>query len=784
MKKFFLYALTAVLALGASSCKDDTNMQPNNPAEDFERMPMTMFRVEENTGVSNDPYGTGLLEGTLNTAHLAWYGVKGAGGYQIRYAVQNKVSSGKEEDWANDDNILGNFIIKVDPNAADQEQYLTMDIPHLEYSTPYRFAIRVLHPDYMDDMESPKHSKWYGHGDGRQWAEYVGITTEERYLTPALINVGNISEGRDAFTVYINTNVKDAVEGAVGANAPAAQKEQAFKEFKENFELEQDGGQDSWETAHFKVTSLKVIPSADTPQATVDAQFKDYALKPDMFTDGILNVRVTGLMQNAIYLCDVYNDNNPIPVDAKYNTIRKPVYGDPGEPILIEHKVIPNDRVPGATDYQACPLDTIIGNFATDVTLAEGQTFYLEGGKAYYFFSHPGLCKGFTLETDPADVAQGKRATVYMGGIGVGLDAEGNNTASIATCNLMFGKEKSPGEADAPIEVGSVIFRNIDFDCPQATNFGHKTEGLADATGNYFANMYSTGMQVTFESFEVYNCTFQRMVRGFLRVQGVKQKVFNHIIIDGNLFYNCGYYDTNGRGYAWFAGDGNSTVSNIYRDCQFTNNTVYDSPRTAMFSDNDKNLEYDGSVQWSIKCNNNTFINYSTRSTGRNFFQTRYIPGGSHYEFKNNLIVLAAADNDTRALNQYGADIREIKGSGQFTFDVRDNYSIGCRDAHMKDDGIFNGSQLSNSKNSFGAGNWVPGMLPGGDLVVRVGSTPLKATDFFTNPNPPYTADPSNAKHTDHAAPADIMNALKVKATAAVTAHEIYQKRIGDPRWY
>lgn len=293
-------------------------------------------------------------------------------------------------------------------------------------------------------------------------------------------------------------------------------------------------------------------------------------------------------------------------------------------------------------------------------------------------------------------------------------------------------------------------------------------------------------MAVTFKSFEVYNCTFQRMIRGFIRVQGNKRKVFDKMVIDGNLFYNCGYYDNNGRGYAWFAGDGGQTNSNIYNDFWFINNTVYDSPRTAMISDNDKNINYDSSVHWSIRIEGNTFINFSTRSSGRNFFQTRYVPGGSYYSFQRNLIVLTAADNDQRNLYQYGADIREIKGDGHFSFDIKDNYAVGCREGHLEDNGIFSASQgFNRTSNSFGATKWNPGNLgTKDDLIVKVltdnNGKAMKATDLFSAPTPPYVqqAATDNAPKA-HAAPDDIFNALKYKNVPSI----ITDKNVGDPRW-
>ncbi|MDE5953780.1 MAG: hypothetical protein K2G72_03770, partial [Duncaniella sp.] len=398
-----------------------------------------------------------------------------------------------------------------------------------------------------------------------------------------------------------------------------------FEDFQKNFDFVSDGTQNDMNTAKFKVDKLLITQSKDTPDATIDSQWLDYQLQPTDFKDGVATFRVGGLTMNAKYEINAVNESKPAIVDARYNSISKPIYGNPGEPIVIEHKVWSKDPVPGAVAYDASPLDTIIGNFANNVRLAEGQIFYLEGGKSYYFYENPVIAKGFTLATNPADVAAGKRAKVYMGGIGMRLDEYGAETAELNTANFMFGRQRQAGESDFPIEVGSVVFENIDFDCPLATNFGHQETGVASATGNYFANMYSDGMEVVFESLEVRNCSFQRMVRGFLRVQGKKDKTFKKIVVDGNLFYNCGYFDNNGRGYAWIAGDGAKTTSNIFCDFSWTNNTMYDSPRTALISDNDKDLNYADNVKWNIRIEGNTFINFSTRSSGRNFFQTRYV---------------------------------------------------------------------------------------------------------------------------------------------------------------
>ena len=139
----------------------------------------------------------------------------------------------------------------------------------------------------------------------------------------------------------------------------------------------------------------------------------------------------------------------------------------------------------------------------------------------------------------------------------------------------------------------------------------------------------------------------------------------------------------------------------------------------------------------------------------------------------------------SRSIYQTGADIRTIKGNGEFSFRVKDNYSVGCQDSHDKDDKIFTGSQFSNAKNSFGSLTWNPGNLgEKDDLKVKAltddNGKVLRATDLFTSPNPPYTAyDASKPNPKDHEAPADIYNALRYKTLPSI----IVEKNIGDPRW-
>lgn len=106
----------------------------------------------------------------------------------------------------------------------------------------------------------------------------------------------------------------------------------------------------------------------------------------------------------------------------------------------------------------------------------------------------------------------------------------------------------------------------------------------------------------------------------------------------------------------------------------------------------------------------------------------------------------------------------------------------------MKDDGVFASAAFSAKKNSVGdKWDWAPGLVSGNpdDLIVKTGATPLRPDEFFTAPNPPYSDYNKAAPNKlDHVAPANIFEALKVRNDPKVTSHEIYQKRIGDPRWY
>ena len=778
MKKIFLYALSCLLAGGLFSCKDDEVLGVVNPAEDFDRMPMTMFRLNENTGKGEeDPYGMRVITEDLNTVELVWYGIKGCAGYEIKYGNQNNLQSGKTEDWNNPDNITE--IIRID----DPEQ-LSIRIKNLDYATAYRFAIRVLNPDGIEEH----HSKWYGLGDGREWAEQAGLTTLERYNTPGVINVGNISDDRTEFTVYMNINVKDAVEGFCGSGASEQEKIQCFEDFKKNFELEPEGA-DDYTTARFKVTGLTVDPSYETPNASVDEKWRNHPLnKTDFDENGTAEFRVTGLQENAVYVCNVVNSNIPVIVDARYNAVRKAVYGDPGAPILIKHQVRDYDSIPGETAYQACLLDKVIGDFGNDISLAEGQVFYLEGDKAYFFFNSPAVVKGFTLATRPSDVAQGKRAKVYLGGIGHGLDSDGNETASLQTNNFSYGRLKKGNEADCPIEIGEVVFRDIDFDCPLAVNGGDPGY-QGGGTGNYFANCVDGGMALTVKAWKIQNCTFRNIQRGFCRVKSSKSVIFDHFLVENCVFYDGGFYGTTKAGYA-FVSDGQTKLHNMYKKMEIVNNTLYNFVSTDLVGKDGahKVSDYTG-VAWNIRVDGNTFINFGTDGKGPHYiFNNQRYPDNLHFSCRNNLFVMTAKDDDTaRPLQCRANDLRTAyeTGLGQdIEVDIRNNFFMSSRPEYDVADKIFNNNQFGNSKNSFGAINY------NGDdirlvnttddlkvLPVKVGDNYLRPAELFSNPNVNTIYNASSATHDMWSAPGEIWSVLKYKTVPAEL------NGIGDPRW-
>lgn len=460
-------------------------------------------------------------------------------------------------------------------------------------------------------------------------------------------------------------------------------------------------------------------------------------------------LKIEGLKTNVEYEIDIVNSSAATFAAGKYNTLSYKTLAEPTAPYLIAFK---EDNA----ELNACDIYPLLSDyFKGNLEFGINQTFYLEGGKNYYFSQAPHIASGVTLATDPADVAQGKRAKVFLG----------DQTTPLGS--LILGGE------EAIFCDMRVNFSDIDFDVPGASNLA--VSG-GTPTGNYFINFLSDSKAVDIEALTIKNCTFRHFVRGFVRIQGSSDIKIKKIEVDGNLFYECGYHAATGNSYAWFASDG-KVNHNMFENLIFTNNTIYNSPRVSLLTDNNKSYDFTG-IKWNIKVENNTFVNFNILSKSGYLFNLRYLPETCHISFQRNLLVMTLDPQDSREPCMAGADVRYP--GANFSYEFKDNYSVGYTDKHMTDDGIFTAGAFSATKNSFGkfADN---NLGTADDLKVKVGTTPLKATELFAAPTPPYVLYNDVVDYS--AAPDNIFEALKYQDTPAVRAHEIYTKNVGDPRW-
>ena len=187
-------------------------------------------------------------------------------------------------------------------------------------------------------------------------------------------------------------------------------------------------------------------------------------------------------------------------------------------------------------------------------------------------------------------------------------------------------------------------------------------------------NMYSQGLSFVLGELRVSRCAMAGHVRGFIRFQGPNRQVIEKLTVEDCVFYDCGGYDTNGRGYSWFAGPGNNRNSNFYKDFSFVNNTIINSSRHALVTET-KNLAWPEGTKWKINVSNNTFVNFATRSNNNGHglvFEIQYAPAGSEVTCANNLFVFSGNKND-------GGRDYYMKGMRVSTkdmkYDFRDNYS-------------------------------------------------------------------------------------------------------------
>lgn len=779
-----LVAVTSVLVV---SCKEDDN----TAAEGTDREFMTMFINDNNRGKGGDyPYNCGL-DGAYphgNTIHLYWYGVKDCAGYQIQMAIQNKVSGGANA-WAN---VQGTSDLLLDTIVGPKQ--LDMLIKDLQYSTDYRFAIRALSTQDRnikgDESTFAHASNWFGHGNGRQWQEYMGITTRDRYPTPFAIYVNQAETTETEMHVYLNKTAKQALGYADDATITNEDDLDKLESFYENFNIDNDG--------NLGYQILRVTPSPNNPNSTVDEKFKNYRITDEDRARGY--IVVTGLTANSVYIIDAIDPRVEVAIDAKYNTCTARSDGQPGAPILLKHdELIANfstgelpsndaykrqDVFARAAEFDAAPLTPTLYDFISNTSFAEGQTYYLEGGKTYYLDGNDITCKGFVLRTDPADVAQGKRARVISGIGKSDMYSQGVNGEQWNGCPysmFTFGRSPEAGEG-GEIYMKKLAFYDIDFDNPLCYNYGDNQAGLGTATGNYFFNMFSNGMAVTLDSLVMENCTFKRLVRGFIREQGPNYKVWNHVLIKNNQFFDCGYYTQGAGGYCWIAGI-NQPGSNLYKDFKVVENTFYDSPFPAFFSEENTNYNRDNGP-WMITFSNNTLVNFNTRANGA-IFKMRNLPDGSVYTVENNLFVLCKKDGDQRVLQMWGADIRNTQsfsdGSmGKVKLIFNNNWSTNN---DLTNGSIFSANAWDTSSNSFAKLVKDGAATLTGSLVVNVAD--ISATELMENPCPPHIAATANDPNMHRADALDgtANSVYNVNLYFKNTNNDIYRNNVGAARW-
>ncbi|NDV80396.1 hypothetical protein [Bacteroides sp. 51] len=771
MKKYILYTLMLLSGFSFSSCSDNDD----SSSTVLDRAFMTMFIKDENRGKGSDyPYNSKAEGPNGNDIHLYWYGVHDCAGYQIRQALQPNVSGGADAWGTSAENGLLLLDTIVGPDVLD------LVIKDQQYSTDFRFAIRVLSKKDDNITDFSHASKWYGHGDGRQWAEYMGIETAARYATPFCVYVDASQTTETTMRVMLNRSFQTVSEGV---------SEDDKVIYRERFELD--------ENDNFVYQWLEVEASPNNPESTVGSQWRKYRLTDDDFKKGY--VEIDGLQKNSVYVINVRNEHVKIKWDSYYNICSARSDGEPGEPIVITHDLTaPNrdyfdsqeayqtamEQHEVALKYNAKRIDFILTDFISDVTLAEGQTYYLEGGKTYCMFNNLTTCKGFVLRTHPDDVAEGKRAKILLGG----MHMTGTN---VNTMNLMFGRQPQAGEG-GEIYMKMLEFYDIDFDCPMAFNYGDRQ---VDGSGNYFINMYSNGMAVHLESFVIKNCTFKRMVRGFIREQGSNYKIWDKVLIEDNQFFDCGFYNNGAGGYPWIAGSGKNTKTNLWKDFVVRNNTFFDCPFPSFF--NQTAGTDTKSEPWNITFENNTLVNWNVRGTG-NIFNMRGLPHNSTFNVKNNLIILTVQDGDFRAsLNESGTyrmmamagcDIRNTVTmddgtAGKITLNFENNYSTN---AFLTKGQIFSTNAWNATGNQFGKLVNNNSATLNGTLEVIADN--ISPTELMVSPNPPHKANSGTDKDMHRADALDGTGGshgvdLHYNKTDKVFNSQIYKLGVGDKRW-
>lgn len=782
----FLALLLVFVAAGYVACtNDDPTIGPeNNPL----RESMTVFRsgkngygdqgsgnTESNAGGTGDHY-CGVVQGTANDIQLEWYGIKGCAGYRVKAIIQGR-------DFEKPADCLVDTILP--PNV------LSLRIEDLQYKTGFRFAIQTL-----STRGEAYNSKWFGYGDGAHPGDYLQLETGERYAVPEVFWVENVT--KESFRLCWNL------------------KEDTKLDSRDKFETE---------NGEYVVDQITVEPSYDNPDAgKFTFNFADY--KDQGYID------VTGLTANCVYVVNGLNNNVVRYWDRLYNTTMVRMKGDAIDPVLLkwEEWYDANDLNTRAHELQAARIDTMLTNYMTNSEYPEGTIFELEPRKVYYCQNTVNISKGFTLRCSDPNVAPEDRPLVYLGigwmksidnpdpvaalttptlTVGVSkADADtGKGYPEPCSCNISFSRNANLGEMGG-INVQAITFENINFDCDGAYNYLDRPSQVGSGLGNYFINQSSQAMAFTLAEFNLRNCNFRRMIRGFIRFQGPNRKQIEHFKIDNCMWYDCGCYDNNGRGYSFVVGDGTIPLHNLFKDFSLKNSTLVDYPIHALLSEN-KNTAWADAVSWNVEVSNNTFVNFSTRSKDRLLFEMRYNPNKCHFICKNNLF-LAVRNGDKNADKRtlYVAGMRAENNTGK-TAEFQDNYTARCdvggkpnatTDWGQKmTDGFITYNFSHATRGVGGKGVNVP--TNGGDAAAEAklkwfmkddGTTSYEPNELFEDPSPKssngaldmhwnykrHGVSQSNA-HVTHYIP----DGFYVKSEHKSKFYTDSGEPIGDPRW-
>lgn len=796
MKKLFIFSMILAATMSFfASCKDDDGY---NDA-DADRLPMPMFRNTQNTASSSTPYYCDIASRVdpnislylqqhgykasthVNDMRLFWYGVDGADAYELKGKVMG-TSWDKEEN----PNLLDTIL------TADQLSFLHED---LQYSTGYLYAIRALVD--RNDLNNPHNSKWFGMGDGSHQNDQSrddsrnqtgSLTTGMRYDVPAVFWTENVT--KTSMDVCFQPQTEGDYE----------------KDYKEFFKAGAEVKDGEW-----VFDEIRVVPSAD------NAQLPEHIIKPTAEQRAAGRVHIEGLESNAAYIVSGQNNHIKRYYDRQYNSTMLRMPGDSGEPILIKANTaeeakrdtllqnmgLQKGKIFGCEDLVATRIDTILTNYMSDSKIAEGQIFYLEGGKTYYCSSTVEMTKGFTIATNPEDIAAGKgRATILQG---IGYNSEAKTAANAVNWGLCR-NARSGAENGVTLAIQPIIMQDINFHPMAWFNYfdqkGENGNPQCTITQNYFMNMYSQGLSFSLSELRIERCTFSGHVRGFIRFQGPNRQIIEKLTVNDCVFYDEGGYDTNGRGYSWFAGPGNNRKSNFYKNLTFTNNTIINSPRHALITES-KNLAWPDGTTWNINVSNNTFVNFSPRSNNKShglMFEIQYAPGGSKITCKKNLFVFAGNKNDGgRDYFQKGM----IINTKDIIYDFADNYStvVPAYGKYKTStdpksnllDGMFIQNAFSNTTTGAGYNKGALNVGGMGETKIKFGDNhneneadavgyQLEAGELFKSP---WTIGTVNAKEKfqkDAYRYSDI-SGFYYNASDKVKKHPIYTKEIGDPRW-